>query len=365
MLGGGVPVGVIVCVAGDERLFRGRLLNRLDHRLCLRLNNPADAIGLGFTPRNLPDGLPPGRGLWAADGCEVQVPVLTAEPGGPRQAAALAELGARLRTVHGDPVGDDAPLRLDALPSRIGAAAAGRLPVSIPEGGTERCPGRGEWRPPLLGVRPARSGGRCTPRRRPSALGPQHHDGHHRRRRGGRGRSVVLVAPRPGGPAPAAAARGVTVVDVAGLPGVLDTADVVVLDDADIAGLDEAVTTRLTGSDGPALVVAAALDSFGFGARGLVAAGTQDRGAGGVAVPAEQPRGAERRHTDRARSRLHRAARQGTAVAGRRTPARSGAGPPGGLSGRRGRGSPATRTPASARSRRRPRRTAPRGRRSG
>ena len=201
MLGGGVPVGVIVCVAGDERLFRGRLLNRLDHRLCLRLNNPADAIGLGFTPRNLPDGLPPGRGLWAADGCEVQVPVLTAEPGGPRQAAALAELGARLRTVHGDPVGDDAPLRLDALPSRIGAAAAGRLPVSIPEkvpsGVLVGVSGDrlssvyaplGQGAGVLLVAGPPRSG-RSTTTATIAADAAA------------RGRSVVLVAPRPGGPA--------------------------------------------------------------------------------------------------------------------------------------------------------------------
>ena len=59
------------------------------------------------------------------------------------------------------------------------------------------------------------------------------------------------------------------------LGAVLDAGvDVVVVDDADVATFDDPALARLTGPDGPALVVAAQLDAFGFGARGLLVVST-------------------------------------------------------------------------------------------
>ncbi|OLT14070.1 hypothetical protein BJF78_19875 [Pseudonocardia sp. CNS-139] len=124
LLSGGPAAGITVCVAGDERVLKSRLLGRLTHRLCLRLNNPTDATLLGLTVRNLPENLPPGRGLWTADGGPVQVPLLAADPAGPAQAAALADLAARLRASAEPPDVARAPMRLDPLPDRIALADA-------------------------------------------------------------------------------------------------------------------------------------------------------------------------------------------------------------------------------------------------
>jgi S-DNA-T family DNA segregation ATPase FtsK/SpoIIIE len=267
--GSATAAGVTVCLAGDERLLRGRVLNRLDHRLCLRLNNPSDATTLGLSVRQLPDGLAPGRALWAADGTEVQIPLLAPEPHGAAQTAALSALGARLRAEHGEPAGERAPLRLDPLPFRIGVEPARALPAI----------GTGEV---LLGVAgdrlssvwtelgdsvghvlvagPGRSG-RSTAVAGIAASAAS------------AGSGTVLVAPRRTEPHRVAAAAGVRVVTPAELVGVLDAggADVVAVDDADVAALDDTVMSRLTGPGGPALVVGAQLDAFGF-ARGLVAA---------------------------------------------------------------------------------------------
>lgn len=266
--GAATAAGLTVCLAGDERLLRGRVLNRLDHRLCLRLNNPSDATALGLGVRQLPDGLPPGRGLWAADGTEVQVPLLAAEPHGAAQTAAMAELGERIRTEHGEPAGDRAPLRLDPLPFRIGRDAALALPSSG-EGSVLF----GVAGDRLSGVRvelddavghvlvagPPRSGrSTATAGLAASAAAA--------------GSRTVLVAPRRGEPHRAAERSGVQFVAPAELAGALDGGvDVVAVDDADAVTFDDALVSRLTGPGGPALIVAAQLDAFGF-ARGLLGA---------------------------------------------------------------------------------------------
>lgn len=266
--GGASAAGVTVCVTGDERLMRGRLLNRLDHRLCLRLNDPSQATALGLSVRNLPDGLPPGRGLWAESGSEVQVPLLAPEPNGPAQAAALRALAAAVRDGLGDPAGDNAPMRLDPLPSRIGWAAASALPELTPGDvlvgvagdrlSAVRVP-LGTATGPVLVAGPPRSGRSTTAAS--IALDAAR-----------AGRRTLLVAPRPGDAHRAAEAHGAVLVAPADLAAALDgePPDVVVVDDADTAGLDDAVVARLTGAGGPALVVGALLDAFGFGSRGLV-----------------------------------------------------------------------------------------------
>ena len=132
LLSGGPAAGITVCLAGDERILKSRLLARLTHRLCLRLNNPTDATLLGLQVRNLPEDLPPGRGLWAGDGNQVQVPLLAADPSGPAQAVALAEVAARLAEAE-EPDPARAPMRLDRLPEQITLADAARLELGPPD----------------------------------------------------------------------------------------------------------------------------------------------------------------------------------------------------------------------------------------
>ncbi|MCE3552386.1 FHA domain-containing protein [Pseudonocardia sp. RS11V-5] len=268
---GSAAAGVTVCLAGDERLLRGRLLTRLDHRLCLRLNNPADATALGLGPRNLPDGLPAGRALWADDGCEVQIPLLGAERSGPAQVQALRTIAATARARHGEPAVERAPMRLDALPLRIGPAAAEPLPTArsghvlagvsgdrLSRIELPLAPGA-----PVLVAGPPRSG-------RSTAIVQLATDAARR------GLDVALVAGRPSEIHEQAIRAGVRVVappDVAG-------ADLVAVDDAELLTVDDEFVAALSAR--PGLIVGATLDAFGFGARGLVQAAR--RRPGGVVL---------------------------------------------------------------------------------
>ncbi|MDN5860574.1 MAG: hypothetical protein L0H84_18375, partial [Pseudonocardia sp.] len=274
--GGATSAGLTVCLAGDERLLRGRVLNRIDHRFSLRLNSPADATALGLGVRNLPDGLPDGWLLAAADGTEVQVPLLAADTEGTAQATALRELGAALRARFGDPDGPRAPMRLQPLPTRIGLGAATALPRShngdVLLGVTgDRHVGvwaaLGDATGHLLVAGPNRSG-RSTALASVAASGAQ------------AGHDVVLVAPRTGEPHRRAEALGARLTTPDELAEVLSAArpGLVVIDDADLTRFDDDVVLALTGQGGPPLAVAALIDSFGFGARGLVDAAKKAAG---------------------------------------------------------------------------------------
>jgi S-DNA-T family DNA segregation ATPase FtsK/SpoIIIE len=196
------------------------------------------------------------------------VPLLAADPSGPAQAAALADIAARL---HADAEERDparAAMRLDRLPERITLADATRL-GALPTTGKHV----------LLGV----SGDRLSPVWASLEAGP-----------------VVIAGPTGSGRSTAATAvaasaaesglrvllgvhrrtpahervaeAGVEVVPSGEVTAALDRspADLVVLDDVDRFPLDEDLIERLTKPDGPSLAVTALLDSFGFGATGLL-----------------------------------------------------------------------------------------------
>lgn len=264
LLGGGsAAAGVTVVLAGDERLLKGRVLGRVDHRLCLRLNTPSDATLLGLDVRHLPAGLPPGRALWADDGSEVQLPLLVADPAGPAQAAALADLGRRLQERHlsVDPAG--APLRLDPLPVRIGLADAVALGPPPPVrslllgvSGDRLAPVWADLDGPghVVVAGPSRSG-RSTALAALAVAAARS------------GLRVAVAAPRLGPAHRVAVEAGALLCAPTDLP--LD-ADVLVVDDADLVVWDDALVDLLV--SGPRLVVGGLLDGFGFGATGLVKA---------------------------------------------------------------------------------------------
>ncbi|HEX8630724.1 MAG TPA: FtsK/SpoIIIE domain-containing protein, partial [Catenuloplanes sp.] len=265
----GLPAGITVCLAGDERLLSSPLLRRTAHRLLLRLDNATDAVLAGLPPRAMPAYLPVGRALWAVDGTEVQLPLLAADPSAAAQTGALAAVTDRLRTtcpVRSGTAG--APMRLDPLPRRITVEEAGRLGSP---------PGPGPYA--LLGV----TGDRLAPlwidpRRHRSIVvaGPP-----------GSGRStaaaaiavslarqgsraLLVAAAGPGGVHRWAGDHGVTVVTAAGVVDTLATAtfDVVLVDDADRLSADDPALAVATTVAGVALVVTATLDAFGGGMPG-------------------------------------------------------------------------------------------------
>lgn len=268
LLSGGPAAGITVCLAGDERILKSRLLARLTHRLCLRLNNPTDATLVGLQSRNLPEDLPPGRGLWATDGGQVQVPLLTTDPSGSAQATALAGVAARLRADAGEPDAERAPMRLDRLPEQITPAEAAAL-------GARPAAGKHV----LLGV----SGDRLSPVWASLDAGPLVIAGP-----AGSGRSTAAAAVAASAAAGGlrvllgvhrhskiherASEAGARVMAGTELAGFLDRApaDLVVLDDVDRFAADDTLLERLTAPDAPALAATGLLDSFGFGATGLL-----------------------------------------------------------------------------------------------
>ncbi|TWF77885.1 S-DNA-T family DNA segregation ATPase FtsK/SpoIIIE [Pseudonocardia hierapolitana] len=268
LLSGGAAAGVTVCLAGDERILKSRLLARLTHRLCLRLNNPTDATLLGLQVRNLPEDLPPGRALWAGDGGQVQVPLLATDPSGPAQAAALADIAARLHADAEDPGTARAPMRLDRLPEQITLADATRLGARPTTGKHILLGVSGDrlspvWASldagPLVIAGPAGSG-RSTAAAAVAASA------------GGSGLRVLLGVHRRTPVHECAAEAGVEVVTSGEVADVLNRspADLVVLDDVDRFPPDDDMVERFTKPDGPSLAVVALLDSFGFGATGLL-----------------------------------------------------------------------------------------------
>jgi S-DNA-T family DNA segregation ATPase FtsK/SpoIIIE len=118
----GPAVGVTAVLAGDRTLLTGRLASAVCDRLLLRTADVTDAVLAGVSRKDLPDHMPPGRGLLvgAAGVREVQVARVDAVPTTGWDAAAA-----------GGPVGpaDRAalPFRVDALPDLVTVGDLRRL----------------------------------------------------------------------------------------------------------------------------------------------------------------------------------------------------------------------------------------------
>ncbi len=130
----GSAAGLRVILSTDRRGLTGRLASLIDERLILRMADPGDYALAGISAANMPEQLPPGRGVVIGGRfptpVEVQVALLDAEPTGRAQVAALRTMGAQVQTAAAvGPVGaEDRPFRVEALPdcvtpARMAAAA--------------------------------------------------------------------------------------------------------------------------------------------------------------------------------------------------------------------------------------------------
>ncbi|MDO0925066.1 FtsK/SpoIIIE domain-containing protein [Streptomyces sp. TG1A-8] len=129
LLRDGASVGIHIVLTGDRVLGSSRYASTTEDKIVLRLNDAADWSMLGIRVKDVPDGMPPGRALRAADGVEVQVAVVPTgatppDTSGSGQAAAISGIAAQLiaRNAGVDP--HRRPYRLLALPDEIGYAAA-------------------------------------------------------------------------------------------------------------------------------------------------------------------------------------------------------------------------------------------------
>jgi S-DNA-T family DNA segregation ATPase FtsK/SpoIIIE len=104
----------------------GKLSSSFPKRLVLRLSGPGDLAGVGVPKGAMPANPGPGRGVLLPSATEVQLSYAGTDPSGPAQTAALSDLIEAARYLFPAPV--PAPLRVDALPSRIALAEALELP---------------------------------------------------------------------------------------------------------------------------------------------------------------------------------------------------------------------------------------------
>ena len=127
LLGEGAGAGVHLVIAGDHRVFSGRLGAAVESKLLLRLADRADFAMIGVTSRAVPGDMPPGRALWADSGTETQVALLAADASGQGQATALAAIGEAAARRDAAVPAARRPFRVDVLPRRVTFAEAWRV----------------------------------------------------------------------------------------------------------------------------------------------------------------------------------------------------------------------------------------------
>ncbi len=260
----GASVGIHVIASGDRQLLSGRISTLAEGKLVLKLTERSDYSLANLNPRKLPDEIPPGRAFRSETAIEVQIALLTADPSGAAQAAALREIAARATRRDAELEASRRPFRLDALPTTLTLADAlsrsgeekavvGWALVGV---GGDELRGRGvnlfDGAPTFLVAGPPKSG-------RSTVLGAMTRtllDG---------GASVVIVAPRTS-----------PLRSLAGSPGVAAVLTGTDLTDEELAPLFDGVAQRvLVVDDGELLRDVAAKDWL----RDLVR-GARDRGVG-------------------------------------------------------------------------------------
>lgn len=90
----GPSSGIRVVVTADRSGTTPRFSSLAERILMLRLNDRTVYSILGLNPRYLPDDIPPGRGFFTRGATEIQVGLLSEDPSGPAQVAAIERLAA-------------------------------------------------------------------------------------------------------------------------------------------------------------------------------------------------------------------------------------------------------------------------------
>lgn len=273
----GPAVGISLVIAGDRTLFNDRLAGQVEAKLVLRLADKNDYLSADIRPRSVPDGLPPGRGLWAGRGDEVQAAVVSRDSSAAAQAEAIRALGREMGGRWPAAEHTKGPMRVDGLPRAIPLAEAlamagpssSALRIVLGVGGDELTvitvdlaidgPGLVIAGPPKTG----RSTAAMAVARSALAAGAR----------------VVAICPRP---SPLRNLRGDGVTVLTGQPTAADIEEavggdgplVVVVDDAEVmvrTEADEALKAFCGGAAGrAALVVAGGIDELRTELRGAI-----------------------------------------------------------------------------------------------
>ncbi|MFG1703432.1 FtsK/SpoIIIE domain-containing protein [Nonomuraea sp. M3C6] len=146
----GPAVGLRAVVTSDRSGLLGQVSTVFDDRLLLRLSDPSDYGLAGFPLKGLPSSMPPGRALSMGEHgiVEHHIALLSANPAGPAQVAALQALA---RTADAPHTGTPLPPDPDTPPD-ADAPSVGRWGAS-PTHERSLAAGKGGWRwggePPL------------------------------------------------------------------------------------------------------------------------------------------------------------------------------------------------------------------------
>ncbi|HXR44342.1 MAG TPA: FtsK/SpoIIIE domain-containing protein, partial [Pseudolysinimonas sp.] len=115
----GASAGIHLIVSGDRQLLSGRISTLVEQKLVLRLTDRTDYSLAGLNPRAMPEEIPPGRAFRAESGVELQLAVLSADPSGAGQAAALRGIAQRATQRDADLAHARRPFRIDVLPTTL------------------------------------------------------------------------------------------------------------------------------------------------------------------------------------------------------------------------------------------------------
>jgi len=120
----GASVGVQVVMAGDRTLLSGRVSSMVEHKFVMRLPDRSDYTSAGLRPKEMPEHMGDGRGLWAEIAIEAQVAVLGEDTSGAGQSAALRAIAASVAQRDADVPVALQPVRLGVLPAEVDASQA-------------------------------------------------------------------------------------------------------------------------------------------------------------------------------------------------------------------------------------------------
>ncbi|NUR32269.1 MAG: cell division protein FtsK, partial [Catenulispora sp.] len=123
----GQGAGVHLVITGDRQVFSGRIASLTEDKLSFRLPDKQDFGLIALHPRKIPDQMAVGRAFRAESGLETQVALLTSDPSGQAQAAALTAIAEQAKARDAAIPRSRRPFRVDVLPNRISLAEAWEL----------------------------------------------------------------------------------------------------------------------------------------------------------------------------------------------------------------------------------------------
>ena len=154
----GAGAGVTVALTADRSALAGRISMLTDDKLLLRLVDPSDFVAIGLRAKEVPEHMPAGRGFRSDGAQETQIALLSDDPSGSAQVAALQALGREAAAAAGSIPARLRPFRVDALPNRITLTEARALDGQLPSAPDDLPIAVGGDSLALLGVNPVEHG---------------------------------------------------------------------------------------------------------------------------------------------------------------------------------------------------------------